>query len=153
MRRQNSYGRVINHAYFSSFYAKCNKSFSLQLVFAYYPHKEMPVSEVPARLSKGGVWWIAIAFFLIAFALGLWMTSLPNTLNTQSLGWVLPLAFATGPLASLLSPLLFGAMADYRFSAQKLMGILSLVGAVFLGLGFYSLHAGWGPWYLSLIHI
>ena len=107
----------------------------------------MPVSEVPARLSKGGVWWIAIAFFLIAFALGLWMTSLPNTLNTQSLGWVLPLAFATGPLASLLSPLLFGAMADYRFSAQKLMGILSLVGAVFLGLGFYSLHAGWGPWY------
>lgn len=74
------------------------------------------------------------------------MTSLPNVLKTQNAEWVLPFAFAASPLASLFSPLIFGSMADYRFSAQKLMGTLSLVGALFLALAFYSLYAGWGPW-------
>jgi len=60
--------------------------------------------------------------------------------------WVIPYAFAAGPLASLFSPLIFGSMADYRFSAQKLMGALSLIGAVFLGMAFASLQFGWGPW-------
>lgn len=60
--------------------------------------------------------------------------------------WVVPYAFAVGPLASLFSPLIFGSMADYRFSAQRLMGVLSILGAGFLGLAFLSLHLGWGPW-------
>lgn len=74
------------------------------------------------------------------------MTSLPNTLKAQGAEWVLPLAFATSPLAALISPLIFGSMADYRFSAQKLMGILTLTGGIFLGLAFYALYAGWGAW-------
>ena len=98
------------------------------------------------KLGMGGIWWVASAFFLISVAPGLWVTALPNMLKAQDAEWVLPFAFAAGPLASLFSPLIFGSMADYRYSAQKLMGGLSLLGAGFLGLSFYSLHAGWGPW-------
>jgi len=104
------------------------------------------VSGLKVKLGKGGAWWIAAVFFLISVAPGLWLTSLPNILKAQDAEWVLPYAFAAGPLASLFSPLIFGSMADNRFSAQKLMGILSLLGAGFLGLSFYSLYSGWGPW-------
>ncbi|WP_309489322.1 MFS transporter [Oceaniferula flava] len=98
------------------------------------------------KLGKGGTWWIAAVFFLISVAPGLWMTSLPNVLKSQGAEWALPYAFAASPLASLFSPLIFGAMADNRFSAQKLMGVLSILGSVFLGLSFYSLYSGWGAW-------
>lgn len=108
--------------------------------------KNTHVSALKAKLGKGGVWWIAIALLLISVAPGLWLTALPNILKEQNAEWVLPFAFAAGPLASLFSPLIFGSMADYRYSAQKLMGVLSLLGAGFLGLAFYSLHAEWGAW-------
>jgi len=104
------------------------------------------VSVLRAKLSTGGVWWIAVAFFLVSVAPGLWITSLPNMLKVRDLEWVLPFAFAAGPLASLFSPLIFGSMADYRYSAEKLMGILSSLGGIFLGLSFYALYAGWGAW-------
>lgn len=98
------------------------------------------------KLSRGGSWWIAVSFFLVLVAPGLWLPALPNILKSRGMEWVIPLAFAAGPVASLFSPLIFGSMADYRFSAQKLMGSLSLIGAAFLGLAFASLEWGWGPW-------
>lgn len=98
------------------------------------------------KLGRGGLWWIGVAFFLVLVAPGLWLPALPNILKTRGLEWVIPYAFAAGPLASLFSPLIFGSMADYRYSAQKLMGSLSLIGAAFLGLAFASLQFGWGPW-------
>jgi len=104
------------------------------------------VSGIRAKLGKGGTWWIAVGFFLISVAPGLWLPALPNVLKAQGLAWVLPYAFAVGPLAALFSPLIFGSMADYRFSAQKLAGVLSIVGAGFLGMAFVSLDRGWGPW-------
>jgi len=101
---------------------------------------------VRGHLGRGGSWWIAVSFFLVLVAPGLWLPALPNILKIRGLEWVIPYAFAAGPLASLFSPLVFGSLADYRFSAQKIMGTLSLVGAVFLGLAFGSLEWGWGPW-------
>jgi len=101
---------------------------------------------VKVKLGRGGSWWIAVCFFLVLVAPGLWLPALPNILKVRGLEWVIPYAFAAGPLAALFSPLVFGSMADHRFSAQKIMGTLSLVGAVFLGLAFASLEWGWGPW-------
>lgn len=100
-----------------------------------------------SKLGKGGSWWIAVGFFLISAAPGMWYPALPNILKAQGIEWVLPYAFAVGPLVALFSPLIFGAMADYRFSAQKLVGTLSLVGAGFLGMAFFSLYMGWGAWW------
>jgi MFS family permease len=105
------------------------------------------VFSVGVKLGKGGSWWIAIGFFLLTAAPGMWYPALPNILKAQGIEWVLPYAFAVGPLASLFSPLIFGSMADYRFSAQKLVGTLSLLGAGFLGMAFYSLYMGWGAWW------
>lgn len=78
---------------------------------------------------------------------GFWYPALSNILKERDLEWVIPISFAIGPLVSIFSPLFFGAMADYRYAAQKLMGTLSLLGAVFLGLAFASLHWNWGGWY------
>ena len=102
---------------------------------------------VGKKLGKGGSWWIAVGFFLLTAAPGMWYPALPNILKAQGIVWVLPYAFAVGPLVSLFSPLVFGSMADYRFSAQKLVGTLSLLGAGFLGMAFYSLYMGWGAWW------
>ena len=107
--------------------------------------KTAHLSKKP-KLGRGGAWWIAVAFFFISVAPGMWMPCLPNVLDTRGMGWVLPYAFAIGPAVSLISPMIFGSMADYRFSAQKLMGILSIVGAGFLALAFVSIERGWGPW-------
>lgn len=100
-----------------------------------------------SKLGKGGTWWIAVCFFLVSAAPGMWYPVLPNILKSQGIEWVLPYAFAVGPLVALFSPLIFGSMADYRFSAQKLVGTLSLLGAGFLGMAFYALYAGWGAWW------
>ena len=108
---------------------------------------EVCVFAAGSKLGKGGSWWIAIGFFLISAAPGMWFPVLPNILNTQGIGWVLPYAFAVGPFVALFSPLIFGSMADYRFSAQKLVGSLSILGAGFLGMAFWALHMGWGPWW------
>ena len=99
------------------------------------------------KLGKGGSWWIAIGFFLLTAAPGMWYPALPNILKAQGIEWVLPYAFAVGPLVAMFTPLIFGSMADYRFSAQKLVGTLSLLGAGFLGMAFYALHMGWGAWW------
>ena len=103
-------------------------------------------SGARGKLSRGGSWWIAIAFFLVFAAPGFWKPALANILDERGLLWALPFAFAAGPIATLFSPLIFGSMADYRFSAQKLMGVLSLTGAVFLGLAFAAIEFGWGAW-------
>lgn len=87
-----------------------------------------------------------MVFFLISVPMGMWLPSLPNILETRGIGWVLPYAFAVAPAVGLFSPLIFGSMADYRFSAQKLLGFLSIGGAVFLALAFLSIELGWGPW-------
>lgn len=99
------------------------------------------------KLGKGGSYWIAISFFLLTAAPGMWYPALPNILKAQGIEWVLPYAFAVGPVVSLFSPLIFGSMADYRFSAQKLVGTLSLLGAGFLAMAFYALYMGWGAWW------
>lgn len=102
--------------------------------------------SVGTKLGRGGSWWIAVAFFLISVAPGMWLPCLPNVLDTRGMKWVLPYAFAVAPAVALISPMIFGSMADYRFSAQKLMGVLSIVGAGFLAMAFISIDLGWGPW-------
>ena len=102
--------------------------------------------SVKSKLGRGGTWWIAVVFFMISVPMGMWLPCLPNILQTRGMGWVLPYAFAVGPAVGLISPMIFGSMADYRYSAQKLLGFLSMGGAVFVALAFVSIERGWGPW-------
>ncbi|NNC89355.1 MAG: hypothetical protein HKN82_12920, partial [Akkermansiaceae bacterium] len=72
----------------------------------------------------GHRYWIAVVFFLLGMAPGFWVPILPNILKVRGLEWLIPIAFMAPPLASILSPLMFGASADQRISAEKLLGIL-----------------------------
>lgn len=80
---------------------------------------------------------------------GMWVTSLPNILESYDARWLLPYATALPPLGALFSALVFGALSDRKMHAEKLLGILGISGALFLWLGFSSLKWGWHPgWYL-----
>lgn len=102
----------------------------------------------------GHRYWIAVVFFLLGMAPGFWVPVLPNILKVRGMEWLIPIAFMAPPLASILSPLIFGASADQRFSAQKLLGTLSLAGAGALFMAFWSLHAGWHwGWFVALLFV
>ena len=51
-------------------------------------------------------------------------------------------AFLVGPIAGMISPLLFSARADQRIPAEKLVGYIITGGAVFLWAAFRALEAG-----------
>lgn len=89
-------------------------------------------------------------FFFIAAAPGFWFPTLTNILNARGLGAWVPAAFLAGPVAALLSPVIGGALADNRFSAEKLLGVISIGGAWLIGMAFYSLDAGWSPWWFLI---
>jgi MFS family permease len=99
--------------------------------------------------KKGTFPLLWLSFFFHGMAPGFWVPSLTNVLKAEGLqGWQ-ALAFAMPPIASLISPLVGGALADERMSAQKLMGWSSLLGAVTIVFAFLALDLGWSPvWFL-----
>lgn len=90
-----------------------------------------------------------LVFFFHGMAPGFWVPALTNILKAEGLGGWQAWAFAMPPIASLVSPLVGGALADERMSAQKLMGWSSLLGAVTILYAFVALDLGWSPvWFL-----
>lgn len=95
-----------------------------------------------------------VAFFFQGMTPGFWVPSLTNILTAMGLsGWVAT-AFLVPPLCALVSPLIGGALADQRVSADRLFVWASFVSAVAMGAAFYSLDAGWDPlWFVVLIGV
>ena len=92
---------------------------------------------------------MGVVMLLMFMPRGMWVSSLPNILETYDAGWVLPFATALPAAGAIFSALAFGALSDQRVNAEKLLGVLGLSGAVFLWLAFTSLERGWHPgWYL-----
>jgi MFS family permease len=92
---------------------------------------------------------MAIVMMVMFMAPGMWVTSLPNILETHDAIWVLPYATALAPFFAIFSGLVFGALSDRKVNAEKLIAVLGTTGAVTLWLGFSSLQWGWHPgWYL-----
>ena len=91
--------------------------------------------------------WLWVVFFLQGMTPGFWLPALTNILEAKGLsGWV-SLVFTVPPLCALISPLVGGALADQRISANRLFVWTSLVSAVVLWLAFATLDAGWNPWW------
>lgn len=88
---------------------------------------------------------------MLAVPPGLWGPALPNILAAHDALWAMPYASAIGPLVSIFSSLLFTSLADRRIEAQKLMGVLSMSGGIFLWLAFATLSWGWSPWWYVCI--
>lgn len=91
--------------------------------------------------------WIGVAFMLLSIAPGLWAPAIVNILDTYSAKDVLPYTLAVGPAVAIFSTLIFASLADRKYEAQKLFGVLSFSGAVFLWMSFSVLEWGWNPWW------
>ena len=93
-----------------------------------------------------------VVFFLHGMTPGFWVPALTNILNARGLGGWVPAAFMVPPLCSLVSPLLGGALADQRMSADRLFAWSAVVCAGFLAAAFGALEAGWHPlWFIVLL--
>src|SRR5690606_39186457 len=73
-------------------------------------------------------------FFLQGAALGMWFVPLSNVLHAHGLDHIRPYAFAASALATFISPLIFGAMADRHASPVKVLRGLSFATAVVMAL-------------------
>lgn len=70
--------------------------------------------------------------FLQFFIWGAWYVSVTGWLNEYNLGGLTPWVFSVCPIAAIVSPVFLGVVADRFFSSQKVLGVLHLVGALFM---------------------
>lgn len=104
--------------------------------------------------GKGVFTRLWVVFFFHGMAPGFWVPTLTNVLKAEGLETWVAWAFAVPPICSLFSPLIGGALADERLSAQKLMGWSSLVAAVAIVAAFVALDFGLGPvWFMAGIAV
>ena len=79
---------------------------------------------------------LATMMFLQFFIWGAWYVTAPNYLGKigftgNDFGWT----YSVGPIAGMISPFFVGMIADRFFSAQKVMGVLHLLGG---GIMYYA---------------
>lgn len=105
------------------------------------------------RTEPGPVFAVLwVVFFFHGMGPGFWLPALTNILGARGIaGWV-PAVFMVPPVCALISPLIGGALADQRVSADRLFAWSSLVCAVVLAAAFGTLDAGWHPaWFVGLL--
>ncbi|GAA5477678.1 putative nucleoside transporter YegT [Haloferula helveola] len=92
--------------------------------------------------------WLWLMFFLLGMSPGFYVPALTNILMAKGLdSHQVQWAWLAGPVASLLSPVCVGALADNRFSAERLMGWIGLGSAILLAGAFAVLDVGLSPWW------
>lgn len=105
-----------------------------------------------ARSGTGVFVTLWVSFFLSCMALGFWMPALTNILKAQGLGQWVPVIFMILPICALISPLMGGALADQRISAERLLGWTSLIGSLLLFAAFWFLQHGFHPlWFVIFL--
>lgn len=96
-------------------------------------------------------WKLAVLFLLHGGALGLYGVSLSTVLRAHGYEDVIKYVFATTSVAALISPLFIGALADHRFSTERLLRWLGVGATVFLALLFWAIHRRWSPWAVVVV--
>ncbi|MBC8002704.1 MAG: hypothetical protein H7X97_08960, partial [Opitutaceae bacterium] len=100
------------------------------------------------RAELGGL------FFLHGMALAAWFVPLGTVLDAHGLQSIKPVAFATSATAALVSPLIFGAMADRHVSPVRVLRWLALATAVAMAMAATAIQRGASPWVvLALIQL
>jgi len=89
---------------------------------------------------------LSVMMFLQFFVWGAWYVTAPNYLSTigfgaGDFGWT----FSVGPIAGMITPFFVGMVADRFFSAQRVLGVLHLLGAGFMWLAMQKMSAGGSP--------
>lgn len=70
--------------------------------------------------------------FLQFFVWGAWYVSMTGFINQQGMGGVTGAAYTVGPLAAIIAPFFLGMVADRFFATQRVLGVLHLLGGLFL---------------------
>lgn len=91
-------------------------------------------SATRARVAPSVRIKLSVMMFLEFFVWGAWFVTLGTFLsqNLQASGSQISLAFLTQSLGAIIAPFIIGLIADQFFSAQKILGVLHLAGAVLL---------------------
>lgn len=93
-------------------------------------------------------------FFIQGAALAMWFVPLSTVLDANGLHAIKPYAYACSALAALVSPLIFGAMADRQASPVKVLRGLSVTTAAVMVLVGAVIQLRWHPWLvLALIQL
>ncbi|MCH2182719.1 MAG: MFS transporter [Mariniblastus sp.] len=85
-----------------------------------------PTQNSPVTVAR-----LAIMMFLQFFVWGAWYVTAPNYLSTigftaTDFGWT----YSVGPIAGIITPIFVGMVADRFIAAQKVLGIMHLLGGV-----------------------
>ena len=88
---------------------------------------------------------LSVMMFLEFFIWGAWYVTAPNYLGTigfqaKDFGWT----YSVGPIAGMITPFFVGMIADRFFPAQRVLGILHLLGGIIM-LGAASLMKAKAP--------
>ena len=83
---------------------------------------------------------LSLMMFLEFFIWGAWFVTLGTFLdvNLKSSGAEIAAAFSTQSFGAIIAPFIIGLIADRYFNAEKILGILHLIGAVLMYLMFTS---------------
>jgi len=76
---------------------------------------------------------LSVMMFLQFFVWGAWYVTAPNFLGTigfgaEDFGWT----YSVGPIAGILSPFFVGMIADRFFPAQRVLGVMHLIGGLIM---------------------
>ena len=76
---------------------------------------------------------LSAMMFVQFFVWGAWYVTAPNYLGTigftgNDLGWT----YAVGPIAGMISPFFVGMIADRFFAAQRVLGVMHILGGVIM---------------------
>ena len=93
-----------------------------------------PTDGVSQKLGMGIRLRLSLMMFLQFFVWGAWFVTMGTFLGIglSASGSQISLAYLTQSLGAILAPLIIGLIADQFFSAQKILGVLHLGGAVLL---------------------
>ena len=89
---------------------------------------------------------LSLMMFLQFFIWGAWYVTAPNYLGTigfgaGDFGWT----YSVGPIAGMLSPVLVGILADRYFPAQRVLGLLHIIGGVVMLGAAQAMASGMAP--------
>ena len=109
-------------------------------------------TRLGARSPAATFGWLWVVFFLQGMTPGFWFPALTNLLRAHGMGEWVAVAFAVPPLCALVSPLIGGALADQRVTANRLFAWTSLAGALALGAAFWCLDQRMHPhWFIGFL--
>ena len=89
---------------------------------------------------------LATLLFLHGMALGAWFVPLGPVLDVSGLHSIKALAFACSAVGAVISPLMFGAMADRHVAPARLLRWLGIAACAILLAIALAIHRGSSPW-------